>query len=287
MTRYWVRNEDGTVLGPVGLMVIKDLAAAGQLSSIKEVSVDGQKWKPLGAFPELNALVPAASGAGTAAGEAEQIRAEIKALRLKSPHEIFGVPRGAGLNEVRAAFFEKVKRYHPQRLPRGAPREIQEACGEMFKFLSDLMLAVQTGRTGSAPGGRTPAPLAHTPPPMFGAEAFVGLLRGANGTYQVNLALGPKTVELFTRHKLVNVQTGGFFIPDRVIPLGTAMDITLTFQGDPRVLSTRGKVVVESAGQDPRQPKGSGVQLNLSPAERTFLQTFVSALTPKGEKSQG
>jgi len=286
VTRYWIRNDDGTVLGPVSLIVLKDLAKAGQLSSLKEASLDGRSWRLFSSYPELKDLAGTPSSptpSPSPAHDAHRIRDELQALRRKTPHEIFGVPSTATVNEIRAAFFEKVKQYHPQRLPRGAPREMQEACGEMFKFLSDLMLALQTGQRANPRSAGTPPPAALTPPPTFAPESFVGLARGLNGTFAIHLEVNPRNLDVFTRHPLVNVQSGAFFIPNHVIPLETQVDVTLTFPGSPKTLSTRGRIIMESGG-DVRQPRGSGVQLNLSPAERTFLQSFVAGLVAKASK---
>jgi Tfp pilus assembly protein PilZ len=98
---------------------------------------------------------------------------------------------------------------------------------------------------------------------------------------EARVLVGARTAQLFTAHKLVNVSTGGFFIAGRTYPLGMAFDVTLRFEGSPETMSTRGKVVLESAGTDPRQPRGTGVQLNLSSAERSFLQSFIGSVVAK------
>jgi hypothetical protein len=274
MANYWVKNENGTILGPLGLQVLRDLGAAGKLGSVMAASTDGRTWSPLRAFPELGGIIQAAAAPAPPAAEASEVRRELAAIRGKPWHQVFGVPAGASREDYRTAFFAKVKRYHPQRLPPSASAETRAACAEMFKFLSDAMMAVQNVQT-------TPlAPRDAARSPTFRAAEFVGLVEGPDRV-QATICLGPKSVELFTTHKLANITTCSFFLAERRLALGRLVDVTLTFEGEPRTLKAHGRVVLESAGDDPRQPRGSGIQLNLSSTDRAFLQGFVASVAPK------
>jgi hypothetical protein len=278
---YWLKQDDGTVLGPLGIQVVRDLVRTGQLRAVREVSTSGRNWQPLGAFPELAAALAAPAQIRSPGSEAADIRAEAAAARRKLPHELFGVRPGASLNDFRAAFFERIKRYHPHRLHPGTAPDVRAACAEMYKVLSDAMMAIQSsGAAPSTPPVGSP-PARPTPPPAFRPDEFVGLEQKGTDRVEARVLVGAHTAPLFTAHKLVNVSTGGFFIAGRTYPLGMAFDVTLRFEGSPQTMSTRGKVVLESAGTDPRQPRGTGVQLNLSSSERSFLQSFIGDVVAK------
>lgn len=270
MIRYWIRNADGTVLGPIGFNVVRDLAAAGQLRHVFEASTDGHAWKPVGAYPELRLLLGRAEP--LPAEQAQRIREELAAARRLPLHQVFGVAESASKDEIRAAFFAKVKPYHPQRLPPTTPADVRAASAEMFKFLSDLMLGVHSGPR--------PRGVPSDPAPTFAPDEFIGLRRGPGNHWEADILVGARSAELFTRHRLVNASSCGFFVAGQVIPLGTPFDVKLRFEGNPRTLSTRGKVVLEVASTvDPSQ-RGTGIQMSLSREERSFLQSFIHAVSP-------
>ena len=55
--RYKIRYPDGLVLGPVRLISVEDLVAAGNLTGQEEVQKDKGPWKPFLDYPELKSLV--------------------------------------------------------------------------------------------------------------------------------------------------------------------------------------------------------------------------------------
>ena len=55
--RYKIRYPDGLVLGPVRLIAVEDLVAAGNLTGQEEVQKDNGPWQPFLDYPELKSLV--------------------------------------------------------------------------------------------------------------------------------------------------------------------------------------------------------------------------------------
>lgn len=57
VSRYKVRYPDGLVLGPIRLVAVEDLVAAGNLTGQEEVQKDNGPWKPFLDYPELKGLL--------------------------------------------------------------------------------------------------------------------------------------------------------------------------------------------------------------------------------------
>jgi hypothetical protein len=62
----------------------------------------------------------------------DQLRAEQRALEGKTPWEVLGISQGADSNEVRRAFFDASKRYHPHLFARYRDPEIKRIVTELF-----------------------------------------------------------------------------------------------------------------------------------------------------------
>ena len=57
VSRYKIRYPDGLVLGPIRLLAVEDLVAAGNLTGQEEVQKDTGGWKPFLDYPELKRLL--------------------------------------------------------------------------------------------------------------------------------------------------------------------------------------------------------------------------------------
>jgi len=57
VSRYKIRYPDGLVLGPIRLIAVEDLVAAGNLTGQEEVQKDNGSWKPFLDYPELKSLL--------------------------------------------------------------------------------------------------------------------------------------------------------------------------------------------------------------------------------------
>jgi predicted Zn finger-like uncharacterized protein len=71
VSRYKIRYPDGLVLGPIRLLAVEDLVAAGNLTGQEEVQKDHGDWKPFLDYPELKRLM--ASGEEIAEGEVVEL----------------------------------------------------------------------------------------------------------------------------------------------------------------------------------------------------------------------
>jgi uncharacterized protein (TIGR02266 family) len=62
----------------------------------------------------------------------------------------------------------------------------------------------------------------------------------------LRIALGPLTVHVFTQNPLLNVRTGGLFVPaDEDVPLGTMFEVEIVDGGGGKMLAAKGKVVAK------------------------------------------
>ena len=146
MSDYWISDAQNRVLGPVGLEVIGHLVRAGRLKNLTRASRDGQHFAELRAFPEVAALIEAASTAQRMEQdrqEARRLSEQLEALRGKPVHEVFGLAPDASIDAFRASFFSLVRRFYPERLPREADGELRQAYGAMFSLLSRLMAQIE------------------------------------------------------------------------------------------------------------------------------------------------
>jgi uncharacterized protein (TIGR02266 family) len=310
MANYWIGDDVGRVLGPLTLQALRDLIGSGRLKKVNRASRDGTTWVPLQDFDEVKDLL--AKVPPTAAAEqqqAEQYRAQLRNMLGKAPHEIFGVPASASVDEVRLAFFRIAKRFSPDHLGPETHPELRKASQELFDFLSQKMreaearsgqgtpargvtpvrgsAAVAQGARGAPPGSTGPfnpaSPVA-TPvrkqvaAPTYSSEEFVGLRLHTQGEQvHADIHVSMRNLGMFTEHRLVNLSSGGLFIHTRrPLKLGTKVMLKLHFDQPKRSIELKSSVIWEHALNDGRQPQGYGLGLGgLRQEERTFLQDFV------------
>ncbi len=131
----------------------------------------------------------------------------------------------------------------------------------------------------SAPQAAMPA-YRSVPPrtsaPTYSVAEFVGLVK-RDDKIQADIRVTPSNLGMFMDHPLINLATGGLFIPsERPLRVGTVVELTLRFEQPQRSISLRSAVIWENAVDDGRQPRGYGLRLSdLRAEERTFLQEFV------------
>jgi tetratricopeptide (TPR) repeat protein len=102
------------------------------------------------------------------------LAAEHESLRKLNPFQVLGVGYEAGDVEVRSAFAELTKRYHPDRFARYASQELRHHAAEIFILIRDAYrrLGDEKGRQSTLAqiGPRAPRPPANvragTPPPV-------------------------------------------------------------------------------------------------------------------------
>ncbi len=99
-------------------------------------------WPAVGAAgtPGPAPIASLDDGADLAVAEADLLRAlaaEVESLRALNPFLVLGVGLDAGDVEVRRAFGELTKRYHPDRFARYASNELRHLAGEIFILIRD------------------------------------------------------------------------------------------------------------------------------------------------------
>jgi hypothetical protein len=186
---YWVMDDGGLVLGPVGLQVLRDIAAGTQLGHRSKASTDGRTWVPLMDLPEVaRAVLPPAMQERQERDlkEAARLVRELERIRDMPAHVLFGVPPGATARAHREGFLALAAPYHPARLPHSVHPDLLRACMALFQFLSGRMVEVdreekarQAALGLAAPGQPSPGqparaqpgapPPARTPTPAPGA----------------------------------------------------------------------------------------------------------------------
>jgi uncharacterized protein (TIGR02266 family) len=303
MANYWIGDATGRVLGPLTLQALRDLIGSGRLRAVNRASRDGTNWVPLQDFAEVKDLV--ASALPTLAAEqqrAEALRTQLRGMQnLKTPHEVFGVKPTSSLDEVRLAFFRMAKRYAPEHLPPETPEALRQISQETFDFLSQKMREAEAMAPRGTPGRPpTPAPVAGRPlpgstapmapgallatqvrqqitAPIYSTSEFVGLKPRDGERLQAEILVNARSVGLFTEHRMINLSTGGLFVPTpRPLRLGTQVDLMLRFEQPVRTIELRTTVIWENALNDGRQPPGYGLGLaGLRAEEKSFLQEFV------------
>jgi uncharacterized protein (TIGR02266 family) len=90
-------------------------------------------------------------------------------------------------------------------------------------------------------------------PATAGSMPIVEVMAAAPGSRPIHfdgrnlrLILGPVTVHHFTQNPLLNVRSGGFFIPaDEDVPLGTVFQVQIVDTAGHAVVSGKGKVVAK------------------------------------------
>ena len=291
-TEFWIADAEGRVLGPVGLEVLKDLILAGRLGEVSRVSLDGRSWAPLNTVPELLAIVEQRNPHVRTAREkaqATRLRSQLDAMRTLPAHEIFKLPPDATLEQHRQAFFRLSKQFHPDSVPADADPELREACALAFRFLSGLMTRVEAGLNRAAPpppprpAAPPPAPAPEprapvaAPTPSYDPESFVGIKQLGPGAAQAKIRVTDANVGMFTDHPLMNLRCGACFIAtEHVLPLGTQVALTLSFDDPPYAIVARARVAYEDAGRG-RSAHGFGVTfMDLSAKDRDFIKSFVA-----------
>ncbi|WP_225408985.1 TIGR02266 family protein [Stigmatella hybrida] len=113
--------------------------------------------------------------------------------------------------------------------------------------------------------------------PIYSTSEFVGLKPRDGERLQAEIHVNARSVGLFTEHRMINLATGGLFVPTpRPLRLGTQVDLTLRFEQPARTIELRTTVIWENALNDGRQPAGYGLGLaGLRAEEKSFLQEFV------------
>ncbi len=280
MSSYWIQDSHGLVLGPVGIEVLRDLASAKRLTDFSKVSRDGTTWQPLSSLGEvMQAISPAKDQrAAQEAAQATKVRAELARLQSLPTSSLFSVLSSADLATYRQGFLALAKPYHPARLAKDVHPDLLRAHIEMFQYLSGRM--VEHERTAKA--APPPAPVAAVtkvaaPPPSGGPAPGVQLRpQPPDGRLEVLIDVSFNNAFMFIDHKLVNFNTGGFFLPcHRLAPLGTWLDVLMRFAGPSREIRSRGSVVWENL-VNPAHPQGYGVRLEkLAPEDKTFVSGFI------------
>ncbi len=282
MSSFWIMDAKGRVLGPVGLQVIKDLAAGGRISGFTRASRDGKTWLTVADIPEVAAaLMPPSVRERRQREQQEAQRIELQLDRYQElpPHELFGVPAGSPIKVYRQGFLALAKPYHPGRLSQDVDPALLKACMGMFQYLSTVMATLEQ-KEKERERARAPATAAQKPAPTYRLEDFVGLSRGKNERYEADIQVNEHSARMFVEHKFVNWSTGGFYLAcGRSLPLGTGLDVTLKFNDPPTQVRVRGTVVLENVVNDPKQVSGFGVRLErLSDGDKSFLDSFVETV---------
>jgi curved DNA-binding protein CbpA len=168
--------------------------AAGAIWMIESaLAAERPKVEP----PAATGAVPSlAEGADMASAETELSRAllaEAESLKKLNPFLVLGIGYEAGDAEVRQAFGELTKRYHPDRFARYESSELRRVAAEIFVLIRDAYrrLADEAGRAQVlASLGR---PRDGAAPPRTGSGAWSDVRRPA-----VHIPALPKTVPLRT-----------------------------------------------------------------------------------------
>jgi uncharacterized protein (TIGR02266 family) len=289
MSRYWICDSAGRILGPLAIETLRQLLASGRVKDVVRVRKDSESWQRLEQVPEVAAALATAVELPTL--EVARLRSWLAEFRGRPVHEVFGVGRKASLEQYRLAYFRIVKAYHPARLPAGSSEELRSACVELFQFLAKLMAAVEGGSDGAAAPERSESCVAKGSPVAaterseggkqfsYGPDEFVGIARGKN-MLEATVRVTQQNAQMFTQHALVNLATQGVFLPTtRPIPLGTLLDLRFVFEEPPHQITTRGRVVWENVGVS-SMAAGLGVRfIRLAKDDQEFIERFLDKAT--------
>jgi uncharacterized protein (TIGR02266 family) len=265
---------------------------------------------------ELQAAQTSKARRASDLAEAERLRNELQALKGRPPHTVFGIDADAPLDVWRAAFFRLVKRFYPDALPPEAAPELRKVSEEVFVFLGKLMSYIEkqpppppkvnrpppvllptdaktvrpiTSRelerieTESRRAARAAAPAAPASPapprsaPRYTPEEFVGIERRQDDRVSADVRVTSRNCGIFTDNHLLNISTGGAFIPcQEPLALGEGVDIAFKFD-DAKVIQASGTVVWWSAGEG-RQPRGFGLKFtSLAPEDRHYIERYIAS----------
>lgn len=286
MANYWIADPKGRVLGPIRFEVLRDLVVNDRIQGIERVSRDGRTWFALAEFPDIAQVMAehAPSEARTAReqGLARALRGELERMQCQMPHEIFGLAPESRIEDYRDAFFRLVKRFYPDRLPVDSDPELRRVCEEIFNLLSRLMTFIEHRPTPMA--ARSPPPLPADATARAGPAQRVFAYKPSEFIYErrsqnriaVQVKVTASNCQIFTQSKLVNLSSGGAFLPcSESVPLGTSVALDFQFDEPPRQISLVGKVVWWSPGEQ-GQPRGFGVRFsNLQRGDQDFIDAYV------------
>ncbi len=135
--------------------------------------------------------------------------------------------------------------------------------------------AAPVAQTATPSHGR--AAVQQAPAYTYSAEEFVGLQMTRNDRLQVDIKVSTRNAGIFTDHRIINLQSGGLFIPtDKPLKLGTRVELVLNFEQPQRQIKLRSSVIWEYTLNDGKQPRGYGLGLaDLRTEERGFLDEFL------------
>jgi len=289
MANYWIADPRGRVLGPISFEVLRDLVINDRIQGIARVSKDGRSWFALADFPDIAQVLAehAPSEARTAREQqmAQALKGELARMQRQMPHEIFGLAPESRVEEYRDAFFRLIKRFYPDRLAVDADSELRRVCEDIFGLLSRLMTFIEhrPAPVVARPAGR-PAEAPASPPPRSVPVRRAFAYRPSEFIYErrtddriaVQVKVTASNCQIFTQSKLVNLSTGGAFLPcSELVALGTSVTLDFLFDDPPKHVSLVGKVVWWSAGEE-GQPRGFGVRfLNLGRSDQDFIDAYV------------
>lgn len=305
MSEYWLMDPEGGVLGPVSLVVLQDLGAAGHILPESQVSTNGHHFRRVAELPEVAAaLFPAASDRRRSQDleRAAAVHRDLARFRTLSANELFGVSERASRDEFKEGYLAISRRYHPARLPPDAHPELVQRHREMFMYLGERMKAVE----GALPRGPNVADQRSVPPtdngsrlpraaplsqpsgpratqPLGGSSEPVSLPKvtlstGSGDRLRATIDVNQDQVGIFVSHRIVNLASGGFFLPTQeALSLGARIDLLFRFTPPPKEIQARGVVVLESAFAAREQREhGVGIRLDaLHPTDRDYLHAFV------------
>jgi uncharacterized protein (TIGR02266 family) len=289
VSNYWIGDSLGRVLGPLTLQSLRELVGSGRLKAVTRASRDGSSWVPIEQLNEVRDLLAAAASAASPNAEqqhAERLRQQVRVLQNAPTHQVFGVKQDAPLEEMRGAFFRLAKRYSPEHLSADTHPELRKAHAEIAELLARRMREVEAQLTPRAtPVARPASPTGarpgqqQAPAYTYSAEEFVGLQPGRHERLQVTIKLSARNAGIFTDHRIINLQSGGLFLPtDKPLKLGTKVDLVLDFEQPERQIRLRSSVIWEYTLDDGKQPRGYGLGLaDLRPEERAFVEEFLRA----------
>jgi hypothetical protein len=264
---YWLADADARVLGPIGLEVLKDLAASGKLADVRAVSRDGRSFAPLSKFPEVvAALGPRLPGAvqSEQAAAIQRLRQWLGEIRHQPAHDVFRVPEASPPDTYRAAFFTLVKRFYPDRLSPEATVELRKACEDVFLALAAKMLEVERRRAPAA------APAS--------GRSEVSAIAWRGGTLDVKLKVKAHDVRFFTWHPEANFRFDSLYVETQEFAVpGTPVSLHVEFEGSPEAMTAWGRVLRLEAAPGSNLPKGLAIKLlDLPEATRSFIRTWIA-----------
>ena len=114
----------------------------------------------------------------------------------------------------------------------------------------------------------------------------MGIERRNAERLHANIRVTPTSYRMFTDHALVNISNSGLFISTpELIPVGSLLDMELTFEGDTRTITARARVVWESTGADGKHERGMGLKLmQVDKQDLAFIKDFVRKAAMAGTR---